>query len=319
MGDKTGIAWTDATWNPISGCVAVSEGCEHCYARGVAERFAGTPAYPHGFDLTLRPHVLDQPLRWTRPRMIFVNSMSDLFFEQVGTDYIAKVFAVMSLATAHTFQVLTKRAGRMRSLLNNDTFVALVQSERAELAAARKTAEVGPAPWPLPNVWLGVSVENQKWADVRIPALLNTPAAIRFLSCEPLLGPVNLSAGTNPAVYLLNGFDRGLDWVIVGGETGPNARPMHSDWVRDIRERCTSHDVAFFFKQWGAWTPAPAHDPRYKGNVKGGFWSYQGDWAAFTIDGVPRAPDWILRVGPKAAGATLDGQTWAQFPATAVV
>ncbi|MGV8847775.1 DUF5131 family protein [Tessaracoccus sp.] len=316
MGDKTGIAWTDATWNPMSGCVLVSPGCQNCYAQGVAERFRGTTAYPNGFDLTLRPHVLDQPLRWQRPRMIFVNSMSDLFFDQVDTAYIAKVFAVMSLADRHTFQVLTKRPGRMRSLLNSTDFITQVTQERNTLAQTRKITD-GPTPmaWPLPNVWLGTSVENQEWADVRIPVLMGTPAVVRFLSCEPLLGPVDLTAWTNPLSYLLDAGGRGLDWVIVGGESGPNARPMHSDWVRDIRDRCKRGKVPFFFKQWGAWGPGErGGDPRYKGAVKGGFWSYDGAWAAFTIDGVYHSPDWVLKVGPKAAGAVLDDRTWDEFP-----
>lgn len=184
MSDRSNIEWTDATWNPVTGCTKVSPGCDHCYAETLAERFRDTPGhyYENGFDVQLRPEKLDQPLRWTRPRRIFVNSMSDLFHDQVPDEYIAKVFAVMARAEQHTFQLLTKRHGRMRSLLSDDAFPDAVVRELGG----------GLGGWPLPNVWLGVSVENQQWADTRIPALLETPAAVRFLSMEPLLGPVDL-------------------------------------------------------------------------------------------------------------------------------
>ena len=241
MSDKTKIEWTDATWNPVTGCTKVSEGCDHCYAETIAHRFAGTAAYPNGFDVTLRPERLDQPLRWQRPRRIFVNSMSDLFHKDVPDEYIARVFAVMALAPHHTFQVLTKRPGRMRSLLNSQAFRQALDEELWGYGVA-ETA------WPLPNVWLGTSVENQKWADVRIPQLLATPAAVRFLSCEPLLGPVDLFAWN---------IDRGarVDWVIVGGESGPHARPMHPDWARHLRDDCLTAGIAFHFKQWGGVRP----------------------------------------------------------------
>lgn len=228
MGDNSKIEWTEATWNPVTGCTEVSEGCDHCYARTIAERFRGVKghAYEQGFDLRLWPQRLDQPLRWRRPRLVFVNSMSDLFHEGVRDEFIASVFDVMAEARHHTFQVLTKRPGRMASLL-------------------RRWARTG-ALEPLANVWLGTSVENQKWADVRIPKLLETPAAVRFLSCEPLLAPINL---TN---WLRQG--PGLDWVIAGSESGLEARPMDPAWVSDLRDQCTAAGVAFFFKQWGGRT-----------------------------------------------------------------
>ena len=192
MSDKTKIEWTDATWNPVTGCTMVSPGCDHCYAETIAHRFAGTAAYPDGFAVTLRPERLDQPLRWRRPRRVFVNSMSDLFHKDVPDEYIACIWAVMALAPQHTFQVLTKRHGRMRSLLDDDGFIQRVWNEMDGFLPRAKHPDE--SRWPLPNVWLGVSVEDQQRADLRIPALLDTPAAVRFLSCEPLLRPVDLNA-----------------------------------------------------------------------------------------------------------------------------
>jgi protein gp37 len=271
MGDKTGIEWTDATWNPVTGCDEVSPGCDHCYAKSLAERFRGTPGhyYEQGFDVVLRPDKLDQPLRWKRPRRVFVNSMSDLFHKSIPDSYIAEVFAVMALAPQHTFQLLTKRHGRMRSLLTNPRVVegpsgplsfedmvrncAFNMANRNSMhAAVADTVE-----WPLPNVWLGVSVEDQKRADLRIPALLATPAAVRFLSCEPILGPVSFRwAKWAPLINAghLDGL-RGIDWVIVGGESGPGHRPIDPEWVRSLRDQCSDAGVAFLFKQWGGATP----------------------------------------------------------------
>lgn len=247
MGDRTSISWTEATWNPVTGCTEVSEGCDHCYARSVAHRFAGTPAYPRGFEVTVRPERLDQPLRWRRPRMIFVNSMSDLVHAQIDDRMVARVFAVMALATSHTFQVLTKRPGRMRSLLASPDFRWQVWHEMLTLTHDRSMpmpAEHGTGlTWPLPNLWLGVSVETQKWADVRIPVLLATPARVRFLSMEPLLAPVTLSPWTSLTPQ--------LHWVIVGGESGPGARRMDPQWAADLAEECQAADVAFFMKQTG--------------------------------------------------------------------
>jgi protein gp37 len=215
MAQLSSIEWTEATWNPVTGCSKVSPGCAHCYAETFAERFRGVAGHPYerGFDLQLRPERLEQPLKWTQPRMIFVNSMSDLFHEDVPRQFIEAVFDVMAEAEWHTFQVLTKRSERLAQL------------------ASRLS-------WP-DNVWMGVSVENQRWA-CRIDDLREVPAKVRFLSCEPLLGPLRLDL-------------QGIDWVIVGGESGAHARPMKADWVRDIRRQCEEVGVAFFFKQWGAY------------------------------------------------------------------
>ena len=223
---STDIEWTDETWNPVTGCTKVSPGCDHCYAERVTERFHG----PGSFErVVLHPDRLDKPLRWRKPRKVFVNSMSDLFHEQVPDTFIGLVWQVMAETPQHTYQILTKRHARMRSFLNR-------------------------WPDPLPNVWLGVSVEDQKWADIRIPALLDTPAAVRFLSCEPLLGAVSLTR------WLHGGFGVAgpwpdLDWVIVGGESGPGARPMRPDWARSLRDECEAADVPFLFKQWGGIRP----------------------------------------------------------------
>lgn len=214
MSDKSSIEWTEATWNPVTGCTKVSPGCAHCYAETFAERFRGVPGHPYerGFDLQLRPERLNQPLEWKRPRLIFTNSMSDLFHPEVPVEFIQSVFDTMVRADWHTFQVLTKRSERL-----------------AELAPR--------LPWPN-NVWMGVSVENQRWTS-RIDDLRQVDAAVRFLSCEPLLGPLKLQ------LY-------GIHWVIAGGESGRRARPMRPQWVRSIRDQCRANRVPFFFKQWGA-------------------------------------------------------------------
>lgn len=250
MGDKTGISWTEATWNPVTGCTKVSPGCDHCYAESIAHRFDGTPAYPNGFEVTLRPERLDQPLRWKKPRMIFVNSMSDLFHKDIPDEYIARVFAVMGLAKQHTFQVLTKRHGRMRSLLSSDYWHDTLFPEVLHEVAAGRDYEVHN---PLPNVWLGVSAEDQHWADVRIPALLETPAAVRFVSLEPLLGPISFRWASWAPVIDANHLDglNGIGWVIAGGESGPGARPMEAAWTRSLRDQCAEAGVPFFFKQAG--------------------------------------------------------------------
>lgn len=213
MDGRSNIEWTDATWNPVTGCDQVSEGCKNCYALRLAERFRGTPGHPYeqGFDLRLWPERLEQPLRWRRPRTIFVNSMSDLFHEGVDDSYIQQVFNVMEEASHHRFQILTKRHQRLQAL------------------APRLS-------WPS-NVWMGVSVENSRWLT-RIQALKTTDAAIKFISCEPLLGPLDLDLD-------------GMDWVVVGGESGPKARAMQEEWALDIQDQCQRAQVPFFFKQWG--------------------------------------------------------------------
>jgi protein gp37 len=214
MADRSAIEWTEATWNPVTGCSKVSPGCAHCYAETFAERWRGIPGHPYeqGFDLKLWPERLDQPLRWKRPRTIFVNSMSDLFHEDIPNDFVEQVFRVMGEADWHIFQILTKRHERLVQLADQ-------------------------LPWP-PNVWIGVSIENRRFVH-RADYLRDVPAAVRFISAEPLLGP-------------LDGLDlTGIDWLIAGGESGPRHRPVHLDWLRDLRDRCLAADVAYFFKQWG--------------------------------------------------------------------
>ena len=222
MGDNTPIEWADATWNPVTGCTKIARGCDNCYAARFTERFRGTPGHPfeNGFDLTLRPERLLQPLSWKRPRRIFVNSVSDLFHKEIPPDFLDQVFDTMELADRHVFQVLTKRSSLMQRYL------------------LRRYGS-GEAPR---HIWCGVSVEDRA-ATVRIQHLKHAPVPIRFLSIEPLLGPVG-------------DIDLdGISWVIVGGESGPHARPMKEEWVLHIRDLCQRRDVAFFFKQWGGARP----------------------------------------------------------------
>jgi protein gp37 len=280
MSARTRIEWTEATWNPVTGCQKISEGCDHCYAETFAERWRGTPGHPfeQGFDVRLWPQRLTLPLRWRKPRKVFVNSMSDLFIDDVGDDFVAKVFAVMVAAPQHTFQVLTKRHGRMRSLLSNEAFWLAVADELGRLWAMTPPAPLRCAP---PWIWLGVSTETQRWADIRIAALLDTPAVVRFISAEPLLGPIRLDPhwldrapdldSALPASRHGHPEGRSLNWVIVGGESGPKHRPVDLDWVRSLRDQCVVTRTAFFFKQVGGRSP-------------------------------------------KAGGRDLDGRTWDQMP-----
>ncbi|MEB3103055.1 DUF5131 family protein [Ferviditalea candida] len=499
MSDKTKIEWADATWNPITGCTKVSEGCRNCYAMILAERFRGTPGhyYENGFDITLRPDKLDQPLKWKRPRRIFVNSMSDLFHEQVPFDFIDQVFAIMALASHHTFMVLTKRPERMLEYCSNpqtpfrvarqvdvisaikclgdeeirpisgypgyfasshgyiysekrgrrkrmkpdigeqghqrvqlhregagrygdrllvhriilEMFVGtpptpdaqgrhrdgnpgnnavsnllwgdqgenwsdskrhgsyrryskLTHQQVTEIRLRHDTGESNealarefdvsatqirnitsgaqwsvetPIEWPLRNCWKGISVENQKAADERIPLLLQTPAAVRFLSCEPLLGPVDLERHLNGGKTLdewkaraLSGVDPygfrppypRIHWDIVGGESGPRARPMHPEWVRSIRDQCQAAGVPFFFKQWGEWSPWYGDEDddcpcgkEHEGNEhcsKMHFWGYTGSGGPAGYE--PRGIVCSYRVGKKSAGRLLGGREWNDFP-----
>jgi protein gp37 len=255
MSSFSKIEWTDASWNPVTGCTKVSPGCAHCYAETFAERFRGVRghAFEQGFDLRLWPERLDLPLKWKQPRKVFVNSMSDLFHEDVPDEFIEQVFNVMSQASRHIFQVLTKRAGRM------------LKWTKCRYRSS-SNGKSGKKSWPT-NVWLGVSVENQLYTS-RIAYLQKSPASIRFLSVEPLLAPVTLSGS------LLEG----IHWVIVGGESGPRARPVRPEWIFKIREQCEKRHVPFFFKQWGAFDPSGK------------------------------------RVGKKVAGRILEGRTWDEMP-----
>ena len=350
MGNKTGISWTDSTWNPIRGCSRVSEGCRHCYAEGMAARFSKPgQAYeglavmqnhkPHwtGQIAFVEKHLMD-PMRWGqilddcrmcgagpndtcmhgskaspgssrwRPRRIFVNSMSDLFHENVTDEMRDKIFTVMALSPQHRFQVLTKRPKRMLEYLNGDWCGRLIPwlhqwQERPEGWGVMLETVNG----VLPNVWLGVTVENQQAADERIPLLLQTPAAVRFLSCEPLLGEVNLEelpshSGIGRHLDALSTFrDKhadikyGIDWVIVGGESGPGARPMQQAWARSLRDQCESSRVPYFFKQWGEWVPTT--DPKIA-----------------EARGIP-LEQCMSHVGKHNAGSLLDGVDHKAFPA----
>ncbi|RWC23136.1 MAG: phage Gp37/Gp68 family protein [Mesorhizobium sp.] len=390
MADKSAIEWTDATWNPIVGCSIVSPGCTHCYAMGMAARieamtaalqakgqtgaphYAGTTHKVNGNTiwtgkLAMAPeHILTQPLRWARPRRIFVNSMGDLFHEDVPDAWIDQVFAVMALAPQHTFQVLTKRAKRMREYMTErwqpapahrlewsggdaidipaetkgedredqvraacEPFLeklGLVDTDNDDLWTEDGNAKAMSWTWPLPNVWIGVSAERQQEADQRIPDLLATPAAVRFVSAEPLLGPIDFTAinrfpnAPKEFIHSLLGRvwtdqaglpnpdprwtfpgqpfcddDRGLDWIIVGGESGPDARAMHPAWARSIRDQCAAADVPFFFKQWGEHRPLTQAE-------------HNQACGAVLIGNDPYDRDaYVLRVGKKAAGRLLDG------------
>jgi protein gp37 len=225
VSEHSKIEWTDSSWNPVTGCSKVSLGCQHCYAQVFAERFRGVPGHPfeQGFDLRLWPQRLELPLRWRRPRRVFVNSMSDLFHQSVPTVFVDAVFQTMQTASWHRFQVLTKRPRRMAQ------YVRQLCDQRGSLGSRH------------PNVWLGTTIETQRYVG-RARIIASLPAAVRFVSCEPLLGPLDLRGvlGRNA-----------INWVIVGGESGHGARPLRAEWVRDIRDQCRRAKVPFFFKQWG--------------------------------------------------------------------
>ena len=341
MADRSAIEWTDASWNCIRArnlvtgklgwhCEHATTGCEFCYAEGFNKRLGtGLPFKPgHRKDIEILCDdvMLTQPLRWKKPRKIFVCSMTDLFADFVTDEWIDKMFAVMALAPQHTFQVLSKRAARMR-----DYFADPLQHNRVELAAEAIRPSVG-APFSpkhvlpriLPNVWLGVSTERQQEADERIPLLLQTPAAVRFISAEPLLGPISLRWAKwddwkgRTDIDHLDGA-RMLDWVIVGGESGPKARPMHPDWVRELRDQCGEAGIAFFLKQWGEWAPGECAQKAPTRTERTATW-FADEWMYGAL--TPRAseethyddaPD-VYRLGKKAAGRLLDGVEHNEFP-----
>ncbi|MGC2175358.1 MAG: phage Gp37/Gp68 family protein [Acidimicrobiales bacterium] len=284
MADKSSIEWTEATWNPTTGCDQTSPGCDNCYALTLSRRLKamGNPKYQNdgssrtsgpGFKLTLHPDQLVLPHRWTKPRVIFVNSMSDLFHPDVPDSFIEDVFRVMVDTPRHTYQVLTKRSQRLSKIAKQ-------------------------LPWPT-NVWMGVSVESDRYV-FRANDLRQVPAAVRFISAEPLLGPL-------PSLNL-----DGIDWVIAGGESGPGARPMHPRWAKGIRDHCIEEDVAFFFKQWGAWKP--------ERSISATPVSISGQ----LLETMPRksvsdSPVRMRRVGKSAAGRSIDGRTWNEMPIANVV
>lgn len=354
MAENTKISWTDATWNPIVGCTIVSPGCTNCYAMRDAARIircsegAGRATHYEGTiqpskagpvwtgKVALAPdHILTQPLRWRRPRRVFVNSMGDLFHESVPDEWIDRVFAVMALAPQHTFQILTKRARRMREYLSAPLVTTRIAQQTLGLPDPPEAELNGP--WPLPNVWLGVTAEDQQRADERIPDLLATPAALRFVSIEPMLGAVDLE-NINPSekyeTDALRGFDfdqssagARLDWVVCGGESGPHARPMHPDWARSLRDQCKAAGAPFHFKQWGEWLPCGQHLPDI-GKVTGGTAVRGGRFrlhvgghnphVTFAEHGVEVGAlnDDLLtfRVGKARAGHLLDGVEHREFP-----
>lgn len=290
MSGKTKIEWADRVWNPTVGCTPVSEGCRHCYAKRMFERFF----QDHKFEnVKCHPERLEIPERWIKPQRIFVDSMSDLFHPDVPDDFIAKVWMRMFLLPRHTFMVLTKRPERMKQWVD-----LMLEGCMGRVFS---------------NIWLGVSVEDQKTANERIPLLLQTPAAKRFVSVEPILGDVDLekylSLTDEEECEILDAnqsyeittdeikrsFPK-LDWVICGGESGPNARPLHPDWARSLRDQCQAAGVPFFFKQWGEWTTQPGSV-----DLSNRKQTYSGN-------------NVFSRVGKKNAGNLLDGKVWAQFP-----
>lgn len=317
---KSNIQWTQITWNNVTGCVKVSPGCKGCYAKREWPRFAHLPAYVgRAFeDVATHPDRLGLPFRHAAPKRIFVNSMSDQFEDRVPFEFLDRVFAVMALNPQHTFQILTKRPERMRAYFAAVTAEGDTKTRVAAIYANLLTAvpelvgEVSPKKlpkpgsalpaWPLPNVWLGVSAEDQEHLDLRVPILLDTPAAVRWVSLEPLLAAVSFrwakwepfkKAGVN------NEYDglRRLDWIVVGGESGPNARPMALEWVETIHTQCTEAGVAFLFKQWGEWVPGDVPDEA------GG--RSRTPWPNGTVS---------TRVGTRAAGRLLHGRLWDGYP-----
>jgi protein gp37 len=323
---KTKIEWTEYSWNPVTGCTPASEGCQNCYAKRMANRLRGRCGYPkeNPFKVTLHPERLDEPLKWRKPRKVFVCSMSDLFHPDVPFDYITQVFDVMcswrwpnkeaerigdeSLLEdpGHTYMVLTKRPERVRDWLQwlfeywpGDSPVNVNLSVEGHFGR---------------HIWFGVTAENQQRADERIPILLQIPAAVRFVSVEPMLGPVDIAGhlGFNGPRRMGDGLTYywvapKLDWVICGGESGPGARPMHPDWVRSLRDRCQAAGTPFFFKSWGEWAE---HKERYGGGLfikLDGSLGCQGDyWEDNAVA--------VRKVGKKKAGRLLDGRTWDEIP-----
>lgn len=370
MAGKTKIEWTDATWTPIRArnlrtgkagwhCEHATTGCEFCYAESMNLRL-GTglpfkPGHRRDIEIFLDETMLTQPLRWKKPRMIFVCSMTDLFARFVTDEWLDRIFAVMALCPQHVFQVLTKRPERMRRYITADRIRGQIAERLAELYVgipdvARRwplTAEraIASAHWPIPNVWLGVSAEDQATANERIPDLLATPAAVRWVSAEPLLGPIDftwlddgLRDGTRLIIDALTGSvicgedvidgvfgnpDPKLDWIVAGGESGPNARPMHPDWARSIRDQCTAAAVPFLFKQWGAWIGAEELHLgkrlrlRRRLSERPLTFTEAADLATALSVRYEHQSDGttLLRAGKKAAGRLLDGRTHDAYPA----
>jgi protein gp37 len=367
MADTT-IEWTEKSWNPLRGCSILSKGCTNCFAMKIAHRFS-KPGLPfHGLTtmtkggavwtgkIALAPDKLEEPLNWRKPRRIFVNSMSDLFHESVDDEYIAAVFCIMAIAHRHTFQVLTKRASRMRQWFETAHKKGVAQFLRHSLVRVSGTdlshrAEISQGFWPLRNVHLGVSAEDQAAADERIPHLQKTPAAVRWVSAEPLLGPIDLTkipfldgdkrhrqnvltgealmygSGVNghPDIIVRTGsiLSR-VNWVVSGGESGHGARPMHPIWLRSLRDQCVNSGTPFFFKQWGDWIPGHHYTEELRG-IDGALGESRYESAdLFEFNGKPQwifnqhYLDWgdhtMFRCGKQLAGRLLDGREWNEYP-----
>jgi protein gp37 len=338
MSDKSPIEWTEATWNPVTGCTPIPgvagrpSGCDHCYARTLIDRrMSKNPnsvRFGHPFaEVMTHEDRLAQPFRWKRPRRIFVNSLSDLFHKDVPDELIAQVFATMAFAAQHTYQVLTKRPERMRRLLaafsdgralgHALSLPVKVHGDRiiatADLTASHGGVRSASHPWPIPHVHVGVSISTNDDAW-RADMLRETPSGVRWVSAEPLLGPLDKVDLT------------GIDWVVVGGESGHGARPMHPQWARDLRDRCVDAGIPYFFKQWGSWKPIseiedsdalydplPENNPlgRQRCKVETGILQLDGE---MRMD-FPKGAMQVFRVGKKAAGRELDGKTWDEHPA----
>jgi protein gp37 len=342
MAQQTKIEWCDATWNPTSGCTPISDGCRNCWAKRMAHRQRGRNGYPADdpFRVTFHHERIDQPLRWKKPRRIAVSLMGDLFHDDVPFEWIDKVFAVINAAwvqmpipqdvmTAkpwHTFLILTKRPERMckymlsRSPRFNAESHPIIKAGRGKNGCLRghglDVMNAGACvAWPPSNAWLGVSIENQQTADERIPWLLKCPAAVRFVSAEPLLGQISFKTigGIELTKYegggrlgqdVLDQKYQHIDWVIAGGESGSGARPCHPDWIRSLRDQCNAVDVPFFFKQWGEWTPNAEPTPHIRYQLV----ESSAGGRAVTMH----------RVGKKNAGRLFDGREWNEMPGTGI-
>jgi protein gp37 len=357
--NRTKIEWTDVTWNPVTGCSPVSEGCENCYARRLAFRLRGRFGYPDDepFKVTLHPELLEEPLRWRKPRRVFVCSMGDLFHPDVPDHFIARVWSTMRYSPHHTYIILTKRPERMAEWFEKIwcyEWEGYMRFGHEKGDNGTKGYIIGVADrWPLPNVWIGVTAENQARAEERIPVLLKIPAVVRFVSVEPMLGPVDLRQWLGEARFCERhgqlceegvSWENGqlvcryckrpverlrlLHWVIAGGETGPDARPMNPTWVRSLRDQCIETETSFFFKSWGEWAPSKPFVIDHAERIEKGLPPVKkylildsglseedmkrdrGIRAAIC----GRAGITMAKVDKRSAGRLLDGREWNQFP-----